>query len=453
MSPREKDRLLRSFRAAVEAVDPARLVASALRVEGDAVVLDAPGVRAAMPLSSLWKIHLVGAGKAGRGMGEAALAALGKRVADGVIAVPHGAEGRSGPVRFAAAGHPFPDIFSLAAARETLSLLEQAGKGDLVIALLSGGGSAMLSAPAEGITTEEKAETFRLLLRAGADIASFNAVRKHLSEVKGGLLARVAQPAATWTLLLSDVPGDDPSVIASGPFSPDPTTYADAIGVLERYGIFYAVPSRVRRHLAEGADGALPETPKPDDPAFLGTTTALVGTNRTAMDAARRMAREQETGPTVTALLPGFLRGEARECARSFCSGLRKAAEALSPGHAVVVIAGGETTVNVRGGGKGGRNQEFALAAAVELAGEGAMAVLAAGTDGIDGPTDAAGAYVDGTTVARAASLGLDPGAHLENNDAYPFFEALGDLVVTGPTGTNVADLVIGWARKSSTPG
>jgi len=453
VSQREKDRLLRSFRAAVEAVDPARLVASVLRVEGDAVVLDAPGVRAAMPLSSLWKVHLVGAGKAGRAMGEAALAALGKRVADGVIAVPRGAEGRSGPVRFAAAGHPVPDIFSLAAAREILSLLERAGKGDLVIALMSGGGSAMLSAPAEGITTEEKAETFRLLLREGADIASFNAVRKHLSEVKGGLLARAAQPAATWALLLSDVPGDDPSVIASGPFSPDPTTYADAIGVLERYGIFYAVPSPVRRHLAEGAAGAFPETPKPDDPAFLGTTSALVGTNHTAMEAARGMAREQATGPTVTALLPGFLRGEARECARSFCSGLRKAAEALSPGHAVVVVAGGETTVNVRGGGKGGRNQEFALAAAVELAGEGAMAVLAAGTDGIDGPTDAAGAFVDGTTVARAASLGLDPVAHLENNDAYPFFEALGDLVVTGPTGTNVADLAIGWARKSSTPG
>jgi len=453
VSQREKDRLLRSFRAAVEAVDPARLVASVLRVEGDAVVLDAPGVRAAMPLSSLWKVHLVGAGKAGRAMGEAALAALGKRVADGVIAVPRGAEGRSGPVRFAAAGHPVPDIFSLAAAREILSLLERAGKGDLVIALMSGGGSAMLSAPAEGITTEEKAETFRLLLREGADIASFNAVRKHLSEVKGGLLARAAQPAATWALLLSDVPDDDPSVIASGPFSPDPTTYADAIGVLERYGIFYAVPSPVRRHLAEGAAGAFPETPKPDDPAFLGTTSALVGTNHTAMEAARGMAREQATGPTVTALLPGFLRGEARECARSFCSGLRKAAEALSPGHAVVVIAGGETTVNVRGGGKGGRNQEFALAAAVELAGEGAMAVLAAGTDGIDGPTDAAGAFVDGTTVARAASLGLDPVAHLENNDAYPFFRALGDLVVTGPTGTNVADLAIGWARKSSTPG
>jgi glycerate 2-kinase len=449
VSPPEKDRLLRSFRAAVEAVDPARLVASALRVEGDSVVLDAAGVRAAIPLSSLWKIHLVGAGKAGRAMGEAALAALGKRVAGGVIAVPRGAEGQSGPVRFSAAGHPVPDIFSLAAARETLSLTERAGKGDLVVALVSGGGSAMLSSPAAGITMEEKAETFRLLLRAGADIASFNAVRKHLSEVKGGLLARAAQPATVWALLLSDVPGDDPSVIASGPFSPDPTTYSDAIGVLERYGIFYAVPPPVRRHLAEGADGTLPETPKPDDPAFLGTTSVLVGTNRTAMDgAALRMARERDAGPIAIVLLPGFLRGEARECARSFCARLRKAAEALSPGHAVAVIAGGETTVNVGGSGKGGRNQEFALAAAVELAGERAMAVLAAGTDGIDGPTDAAGAYADGTTVARAAVLGLNPGAHLENNDAYPFFEALGNLVVTGPTGTNVADLAIGWARK-----
>ncbi len=453
MNPREKDRLLRAFRAAVDAVDPARLVASALRVEGDAVVLDIEGVRAAIPLSSLWKIHLVGAGKAGRAMGEAALAALGKRVAEGVIAVPRGAEGPSGPVRFAAAGHPVPDIYSLAATREILSLLERAGEGDLVVALVSGGGSAMLSAPAAGIKMEEKAETFRLLLRAGADIASFNAVRKHLSEVKGGLLARAAQPATVWALLLSDVPGDDPSVIASGPFSPDPTTYADAIGVLERFGIFYAVPSAVRRHLAEGAAGTLPETPKPDDPAFLGTTFALLGTNRTAMDAAAmRTARERNAAPTAIVLLPGFLLGEARECARSFCARLRKAAETLSPGHAVVMIAGGETTVNVRGSGKGGRNQEFALAAAVELAGEGAMAVLAAGTDGIDGPTDAAGAYVDGTTVARASSIGLDPGAHLSRNDAYPFFEALGDLVVTGATGTNVADLAIGWARRPSKP-
>ncbi|HWS16061.1 MAG TPA: glycerate-2-kinase family protein, partial [Candidatus Methylomirabilis sp.] len=348
MNPPEKDLLLRSFRAAVEAVDPARLVASALRVDGDSVVLDASGVRAAMPLSPLSKIHIVGAGKAGRAMGEATLTALGRHVADGVVAVPHGAEGRSGPLRFVGAGHPVPDIWSLAAAREILSLLERARKGDLVIALVSGGGSAMLSSPVAGITAEEKAETSRLLLRAGADIASFNTVRKHLSEVKGGLLARAAQPATVWTLLLSDVHGDDPSVIASGPFSPDPTTYADAIGVLERYGLFYAVPYAVRRHLADGADGRLPETPKADDPAFRGAASALLGTNRTAMDAAAlRMAKERTSGPTAIVLLPGFLRGEASQCARSFCVRLRKAAEALAPGHALAMIAGGETTVYV----------------------------------------------------------------------------------------------------------
>jgi hydroxypyruvate reductase len=449
MTPPEKDRLLRSFRAAVEAVDPSRLVSSALRLEEDAVVLDAQGARAAMPLSALQKIYLVGAGKAGRGMGEAALAVLGKRVAGGVVAVPPGVEGAAGAVRFVAAGHPIPDIRSFAAAREILSFCERAGKGDLVIALVSGGGSAMLSAPVTGITAEEKAETFRLLLRSGADIASFNAVRKHLSEVKGGLLARAAQPASVWALLLSDVPGDDPSVIASGPFSPDPTTYADAIGVLERYGIFYAVPSAVRRHLADGAAGNLPETPKPDDPAFRDVTLSLIGSNRTAMDAAAQAAVSE--GAEVV-LLPGFLRGEARECGHSFGARLREAADSLAPGHAVALIAGGETTVYVRGAGKGGRNQEFALAAAVELAGEEGMAALAGGTDGIDGPTDAAGAYVDGTTIARASALGLDPGEHLSRNDAYPFFEALGDLVVTGPTGTNVADVAIGWARKAPTP-
>ena len=433
MPPSNKERLFRCFRAAVEAVDPARLVAYALRVEGDAVVLDAPGVRAAIPLSSLWKIHLVGAGKAGRAMGEAALAALGKRVADGVIAVPRGAEGPSGPVRFAAAGHPVPDIYSLAAAREILSLLERAGKGDLVVALVSGGGSAMLSAPAAGITMEEKAETFRLLLRAGADIASFNAVRKHLSEVKGGLLARAAQPATVWALLLSDVPGDDPSVIASGPFSPDPTTYADAIGVLERYGIFYAVPSAVRRHLAEGAAGTLPETPKPDDPAFLGTTSLSSG--RTGRRWTRRRCGWRGNGtrppPRSSSCPASFTERRGSAPVRSV-PGCGRPRRRFPRDMRLRMIAGGETTVNVRGSGKGGRNQEFALAAAVELAGEGAMAVLAAGTDGIDGPTDAAGAYVDGTTVARAASLGLDPGAHLSRNDAYPFFEALGDLVVTG---------------------
>jgi hydroxypyruvate reductase len=431
----EKDRLLRYFRAAVAAADPGRLVASALRPDGNSVVLSAPGARTAPPPGSARRIFLVGGGKAGRAMGG--------RVAAGVIAVPRGAGGASGPVRFVEAGHPLPDHGSRAAAREILGLLDGAVEGDLVIALLSGGGSAMISAPADGISSEEKAEVVRRLLRAGADIASINAVRKHLSAVKGGLLARAACPAAVRALLLSDVPGDDPSVIASGPFSPDPTTYADAVSVLSRHGVLETAPATVRRYLAAGAAGKIPETPKPGDPAFARVTTAIVGSNRTAMDAAWKAA-EAEGSQVV--LLPAFLLGEARECARAFCARLREAAASLPAGRVVVLVAGGETTVKVRGSGTGGRNQEFALVSALELAGrEGA--VLAAGTDGIDGPTDAAGAFADGTSCERAAALGLSPGDHLENSDSHPFFRAVGDLVVTGPTGTNVADLAIGIAR------
>jgi hydroxypyruvate reductase len=444
MTPSGREPLLRYFRAAVAAVEPARLVSSALRVERDSLVLLAPGKRAMASLKELRRIHLVGGGKAGRAMGEAALSVLGNLVASGVLAVPRGAEGTSGPVRFLGAGHPLPDIWSLAAAREILAILEHAGEGDLVIALVSGGGSAMISSPATGVTAEEKAEVSRQLLAAGADIASFNAVRKHLSEVKGGLLARAAQPATVWALLLSDVPGDDPSVIASGPFSPDPTTYADAVGILLRHGLLYAVPAAVRQRLVAGVLGKIPETPKPGDPVFERVTCAIVGSNQVAMEAAARAAKAEGA---QTVLLPGFLRGEARECARAFCGRLREAAATLAPGRTVVLVAGGETTVNVRGNGKGGRSQEFALASALELAGREGMAVLAVGTDGIDGPTDAAGAFADGATVARASALGLSPGAHMKNNDAYPFFRALDDLIVTGPTGTNVTDLAIGWAR------
>ncbi len=240
-------------------------------------------------------------------------------VEEGVLAVPRGAGGIAGPLRFIETAHPVPDIGSFAAAREILAILEKAGENDLVVALISGGGSAMISAPAAGITTEEKAEVSRLLLQAGADIHSFNTVRKHLSEVKGGLLARAACPATVWALLLSDVPGDDPSVIASGPFSPDPTTYADAIGVLERYGLLYAVPAAVRWRLSEGADDRMADTPKPGDPVFRKVVQALVGTNRTAMDAAaataKRKARMSSCSPASSAGRPGTARGRsAKAC-------------------------------------------------------------------------------------------------------------------------------------------
>jgi glycerate-2-kinase len=442
--PPEKERLLRCFRAAVAAADPSRLVASALRCEESSLVLSSPGVRRTAPLVADRSVFLAGGGKAGRGMGEAVLRALCGHGDSGVIAVPRGDGGRAGPVRFVEAGHPVPDGGSRTAAREIRALLAGVREGDLVIALLSGGGSSMISAPADGVSPEEKAEVLRLLLSAGADIASLNTVRKHLSAVKGGLLARAARPAAVWSLLLSDVPGDDPSVIASGPFSPDPTTYADAEAVLARLDVLDTVPAAVRRHLAAGSTGKIPETPKPGDPVFGQVACAIIGSNRTAMDAAAEAARADGSDAVF---LPEFLRGEARDCARAFCVRLREAAASLAPGRTAFLVAGGETTVSVRGSGTGGRSQEFALASAMELAGGVGMAVLAGGTDGIDGPTEAAGAFADGTTCARAAALGLSANAHLENNDAHPFFRALGDLVVTGPTGTNVADLAIGWAR------
>lgn len=375
-------------------------------------------------------------------MGEAALGALGGRVAAGAIAVPKGSGGRAGAVRFIEAGHPLPDDGSLVAAQEILGRLSGSGEKDLVIALISGGGSAMISAPPEEVSVEEKAVLSKLLLRAGADIASFNTVRRHLSRIKGGEAARAAFPARTWALLLSDVPGDDPSLIASGPFSPDPTTFADARAALSRLGILQDVPRSILWHLETGAAGRRRETPKPGDPIFRAVTCAVVGSNRSALDAAAAAAKEEGLKPIR--LLPGFLSGEARACAKAFVAEMRGLWSSLAAGEAAALIAGGETTVRVRGTGNGGRAQEFTLSAAIELSGSAGMAVLCGGTDGIDGPTDAAGATADGSTCDRAKEIGLSPDLLLARNDAYSFFRALGDLVVTGPTGTNVADIAIG---------
>jgi glycerate-2-kinase len=247
-----------------------------------------------------------------------------------------------------------------------------------------------------------------------------------------------------WALLLSDVPGDDPSVIASGPFSPDPTTFGDALAALSRLGILHDTPRSALRHLEAGMAGRAGETPKPGDPVFSGVTCIVVGSNRTALDAAARAE-----GFRPIRILPDFLAGEARECAKDFVAEMRLLARSLAPGGTAVLVAGGETTVNVKGAGKGGRAQEFALSAALELSGSTGLAVLCGGTDGVDGPTDAAGAVADGSTCDRAKEKGLSPRSFLDNNDSYSFFRALGDLVVTGPTGTNVADVAIGLVSKA----
>ncbi len=438
------------FRAAVAAVEPARLVRGFLRADPRGIALSGGGVFAFDPWPDVRKIVVVGGGKAGRAMGEAALEVLGDRISAGAIAVPRGHGGSAGPVRFVEAGHPLPDAGSRAAAAEMLALLAGAAERDLVVALISGGGSAMISAPPAGIAPEDKEAAIRLLLRSGAGIGEFNTVRKHLSAVKGGRMAAAAQPARVVALVLSDVPGDDPSVVASGPFTPDPTTYSDAMGILVRRRICGSVSSSIRDHMKAGVAGAIPDTPKPGDRVFEKVACAVVGSNRVALEAAAGAARA--AGADEVRVLPGFLRGEARACARAFVEELRKTSASLRPGGAVALVAGGETTVAVRGDGRGGRSQEFALAAAIAMEGAPEMAVLSAGTDGIDGPTDAAGAYADGGTCERARAAGLSPGDHLADNDSYPFFKALSGLVVTGPTGTNVADVAIGAASRRGRP-
>ena len=339
------------------------------------------------------------------------------------------------------AGHPVPDEAGRRAAEEVESLARGLGENDLLLLLVSGGASALLPAPVEGLTLDDKARTTAALLRAGATITELNTVRKHLSRLKGGGLARTAFPARVACLALSDVIGDAPSTIASGLAAPDPTTYGHAVEVLERKGVRAMVPAAVLRHLEAGARGERPETPKPGDPLFRRVAFAVVGSNRLSLDAAAREARRQGLRPLV---LTTRLEGEAREVARALVAVLRECVEAGRPASPpVCLLAGGETTVTVTGGGRGGRNQELALAAAEPLASFPVPAVVASlATDGVDGNSDAAGGVTDDRTLARAEALGLAPApAFLAENDSRSFLGPLGELILTGPTGTNVMDL------------
>ncbi len=442
MNPLAKSYLVRIFQTAVTAVMPEALVRNALRITEDGLSLRCGTVAAAIRREEVRNVYLVGGGKAARGMGDAAASVLGDMVAGGVVAVPEEAGGEAGPIRYIEAGHPIPDEGSREAARCVMELLSNAEQGDLVVALLSGGGSAMLSDPPGAISIGEKERVLRLLLRSGGDIGEVNTVRRHLSLVKGGRMAETAYPARVWALLLSDVAGDDPSVIASGPFSPDPTTYRDALRVLARFRILPQVPDSVILHLESGAAGKIPETLKPGDPACRGVTTAVLASNRTALEAAADAARSDRAVSVRT--MPGFLRGEARECGRAFVAEMRNVAGRTSPGRTVLLLAGGETTVTVTGKGRGGRCQEFALSAAIALDGAEGMGVLCGATDGIDGVTDATGGFAYGDTCARARAKGLSPRAHLDDNDSFSLFSEINNLFRTGLTGTNVSDIAIG---------
>jgi hydroxypyruvate reductase len=395
----------------------------------------------AFDLEAIRRLLVVGGGKASGAMAEALEALLADRISDGVVVVKAGDPSRTRRVRLVPAGHPIPDHAGLEGAREVLALAESGTAQDLIICLLSGGGSALLPAPVPAITFGEKREVTRLLLEAGATIQELNVVRKHLSTLKGGQLARAAAPAPLLTLILSDVIGDPLDVIASGPTVPDPSTFAEAIEILKRYRLIERTPPMVLAHLNRGVEGKLPETPKPSDPIFGGVTNRVIGNNTLLVDRAMETARARGLTPVLHA---AGIQGEAREVARGLVAAARAIRDRSDPGASpVCLVAAGETTVTVRGDGVGGRCQEFCLAAAIEVAGEPGITVLAAGSDGSDGPTDAAGAIADGTTVTRAETLGLDAQAFLERNDSHEFFSRLGDLIITGATRTNLMDLYL----------
>jgi glycerate 2-kinase len=432
--------------AALDVAEPGRLVERNLRHLGTSV--DLAGRRFRMGPGRLF---LVAAGKAALRMADAAERQLGDAISAGIVVAPAeqpraGRRRRAGRrlrSRVLEASHPVPDGRGERAAYAIETLAASLNQDDCLLLLLSGGASALLPAPAAGILLRDKMQMTSLLLGAGATIHEVNTVRKHLSRLKGGGLARVATPARIVCLALSDVVGDDPATIASGPTVGDPTTFGDALAVLDRYGLARQAPPAARRRLESGALGRLAETAKPGDPLFRRVRTTVIGSNRLSLEAAAKSARLLGL---KTIILTTTLAGEAREAARCLTAILRECAEHGRPGRPpVCLLAGGETTVTVRGKGRGGRNQELALSAVEPLASLGRHALVASfGTDGIDGASDAAGAVADETSLERAARLRLAPVAtFLNRNDSYSFFASLGDLILTGPTGTNVADLVV----------
>ncbi|MFQ5459442.1 MAG: glycerate kinase [Anaerolineae bacterium] len=422
--------------AGLEAVDAAAAVGRALERHGDHLVAD--GLR--IDLEAVDRVLVVAAGKAAAPMVRALENILGDRLSSGIGVTVAAHAGNTARSTLYAGGHPTPDAGSLVAARRIAALLATATAQDLVVVLLSGGASALMALPAPGISLADLQAATGALLSSGATINEQNTIRKHISLIKGGHLAALAAPAQTLALVISDVVGDRLDVIGSGPTGADPETFADAVAVVERHGLRDRLPPAVWAVIEEGAAGRRPETPKPGDEIFARTTTRVIASNRDAATAAG--SRAQDLG-YHTAILTTFLEGEAREAARVLAAiGMEIAAggsPVTAPG---CLVFAGETTVTLRRlGGRGGRNQELALAAAMAVEGWEEVAVASMGTDGIDGATGAAGAIVDGTTVARARAAGLDPQAALQRHDSGVFFASLGDSFVCGPTGTNVNDL------------
>jgi glycerate-2-kinase len=422
------------FRAALSAVDPYELIR--LRMDQ---------IRQTYHDGACDRMFLVSFGKAAGPMTRAVSDFAGDLLTKGIMITKYGHVQQADAIRkivICEAAHPVPDVQGVLATEKAMDLLREADRRTLVVCLVSGGGSALLVAPQKEITLAQKQQITQLLLKAGADIRELNTVRKHISRIKGGRLAELACPAGILSLILSDVIDDPLDVIASGPTSPDQTTFQDALDVIGRYGLTQKIPEGALNILKRGAAGEIPETPKEENPAFARVENIIVGSNRKAIESARTEAVRKGYGTTI---LSSTLQGEAGQVGKWLAQEAIAARRRItgSPQGRICLISGGETTVTVRGRGLGGRNMELALAFAQEIKEASGITLLSAGTDGTDGPTDAAGAFADAATLLKAAEMGLAPDAFLQNNDTYHFFKALGGLFVTGPTGTNVMDLQI----------
>ncbi len=428
---------LNSLEAAVNAVDPQQLIKSRMILKNSVLKVD----EHVFDLKKFRHVYVVGGGKASGSMAEALEQLLDKNIAAGIVNVPRGDRSKTAKITLNQASHPTPDEAGVKGTRKMLEIAEQAEKDDLVICLISGGGSSLMPLPRGDISISDKKALTNTLLKSGANINEINTVRKHISESKGGWLAKKAYPATILNLILSDVVGDPLDFIASGPTVSDSTTFAEAVNVLKKHCLWDRTPPAIRKVLNDGEKGLIDETPKADDEAFKKTYNVVIGNNRSASIAA---CNTLKAAGLNTLLLSATLEGEARQVGAILATVAR---EVLASGNPVSkpagIVIGGETTVIVKGKGIGGRNQEIPLAAALKIGGLNGAVVASLSTDGIDGPTDAAGAIVDGKTLVRAADAGIVAEHFLADNDSYHFLQKLDDLIFTGQTGTNVNDVSV----------
>jgi glycerate 2-kinase len=424
------------YMAALGAVKPASLVSKFVSFADP--VISAGGL--SLSLNNVDNIFVIGAGKASAAMASELETILGGKITGGHVVVKYGHSLPLRRITITEAGHPVPDANGFRATRTIADIAQKAGVNDLVICLLSGGGSALLADVPDNINEDEMMRMNDLLVRSGADIEAVNTVRKHLSNIKGGRLASMVNPATLVNMILSDVPGDSPEVIASGPAYPDSTTFADALQVISVQGIQKDVPASILAYLIMGEEGLIPESPKPGDPVFENVHNILIGNNRTALDAAALKARESGFR---TVIIKDDMDGDTAEYAKRIVKAAIECQSDMEIEKPACLLFGGETTLRVTGTGTGGRNQHMALSCAIQLMGTGGITILAAGTDGTDGPTDAAGAVVDGDTFKNAIGKNISPGDHIDRFDSYNFFTLAGGHIKTGPTLTNVMDIVV----------